>query len=362
MPDGLAGRIPARVLMSADAVGGVWRYALDLAAGFAARGVSVVLAVLGPAPDDAQRREAECVPGLRVVPTGLPLDWTAQNPAELHRASARLRALAARVGAGSVHLHAPALVGAESWPVPVVAVSHSCVATWWRAVRGGEMPADFAWRTDAAAEGMRRAAAVVVPSVAHAEALRVVYGPVDAAVIHNGRRPLPPPRAGRSRERAVFHAGRLWDEGKGVAALDRAAAVLDAPVRAAGPVRGPNGAAAAFSHLDLLGTLDEAALASEYAGASVFASLARYEPFGLAVLEAAQAGRALVLSDIPTFRELWDGAALFVPDEAALVPALRRALDAPEGLAAAARERAGRYTADAMAEATLALHGAVLEV
>ena len=39
MPDGLAGRTPARVLMSADAVGGVWRYALDLAAGFAARGV-----------------------------------------------------------------------------------------------------------------------------------------------------------------------------------------------------------------------------------------------------------------------------------------------------------------------------------
>lgn len=368
MPDGLAARIPARVLMSADAVGGVWRYALDLAAGFAARGVSTVLAVLGPAPDAAQRRDAERVPGLRVVPTGLPLDWTADDPAELRRASAGLRSLAARVGAGSVHLHAPALVGAEAWPVPVVAVSHSCVATWWRAVRGGggqacppEMPGDFAWRTDAAAEGMRRAAAVVAPSAAHAEALREVYGPVDAVVIHNGRRPLPP-RAGRPRERAVFHAGRLWDEGKGVAALDRAAAVLDAPVRAAGPTRGPNGAAAAFSHLRLLGTLDEAALASEYAGASVFASFARYEPFGLAVLEAAQAGQGLVLSDIPTFRELWDGAALFVPDEAVLVPALRRALDAPEGLAAAARERAGRYTADAMADATLALHGAVLEV
>ena len=369
MPDGLAGRIPARVLMSADAVGGVWRYALDLAAGFAARGVSVVLAVLGPDPDAAQRREAERVPGLRVVPTGLPLDWTAQDPAELRRASAGLRALAAQVGAGSVHLHAPALVGAQPWPVPVVAVSHSCVATWWRAVRGGggrtcppEMPADFAWRTAAAAEGMRRAAAVVAPSAAHAEALRAVYGPVDATVIHNGRHPLPVPRAGRSRERAVFHAGRLWDEGKGVAALDRAAAVLGAPVRAAGPVRGPNGAAVAFSRLELLGTLDEAALASEYTDASVFASFARYEPFGLAVLEAAQAGQALVLSDIPSFRELWDGAALFVLDEAALVPALRRALDAPEGLAAAARERAGRYTADAMADATLALHGAVLEV
>lgn len=362
MPDGLAGRTSARVLMSADAVGGVWRYALDLADGFAARGVSTVLAVLGPAPDDAQRRDAERVPGLRLVRTGLPLHWTAPSPAELRRASTGLRSLAALVGAGSVHLHAPALVGTEPWPAPVVAVSHSCVATWWRAVRGGEMPADFAWRTEAAAEGIRRAAAVVAPSAAHAAALRAVYGPVDATVIYNGRRPLPVPRAELRRERAVFHAGRLWDEGKRVAALDRAAAALGAPVRAAGPVLGPNGAAAAFSHLHLLGTLDEAALAAEYAGASVFASMARYEPFGLAVLEAAQAGQALVLSDIPSLRELWDGAALFVSDEADLVPTLRRALDAPDGLAAAARERAARYTAGAMADATLALHRAVLEV
>src|SRR5207248_1112890 len=44
----------------------------------------------------------------------------------------------------------------------------------------------------------------------------------------------------------------------------------------------------------------------------VFASAALYEPFGLAVLEAASAGCALVLSDIPTFRELWEGAATFV--------------------------------------------------
>jgi hypothetical protein len=44
------------------------------------------------------------------------------------------------------------------------------------------------------------------------------------------------------------------------------------------------------------------------------------EPFGLAVLEAAQAGCPLVLSDLPGFRELWDGAALF-----------RRPVEVPEG-------------------------------
>ena len=107
------------------------------------------------------------------------------------------------------------------------------------------------------------------------------------------------------RERAVLTAGRLWDEAKGAALLDAAAAGLDAPVRAAGPVRGPNGAAVVLPHLTLLGTLDPAGMAREYARASVFASMARYEPFGLSVLEAAQAGMRLVLLDTPVFRELW---------------------------------------------------------
>jgi glycosyltransferase involved in cell wall biosynthesis len=44
----------------------------------------------------------------------------------------------------------------------------------------------------------------------------------------------------------------------------------------------------------------------------------------LSVLEAAKSGCALLLSDIPTFRELWDGAALFVSPRDP--NALRRAL------------------------------------
>lgn len=358
MPDGLIGRTPARVLMTTDAVGGVWRYAIELADGFAAYGVETVLAVMGPEAGSAQLLEAGRVRGLRLVRTGLELDWTARSAAELEGATTRLRTLAAEVGASSVHLHSPALVSGVPWPMPVVAVSHSCVATWWRAVRGGAMPEDFGWRTEAAAVGLRRAGAVIAPSQAHADALRQVYGSLEVHVVHNGRRPMPAvtPR----RDRAVLTAGRLWDEGKGVAALDRAAAVLDAPVRAAGPVSGPNGAAASFANLDLLGNLDEPALAAEHARAAVFASVPRYEPFGLTVLEAAQAGMALVLSDIPSLRELWDGAAAFVADEAALVPTLRDALDGPGPLGAAARERAGRYTAAAMAAATLQLHRDVL--
>ena len=86
-----------------------------------------------------------------------------------------------------------------------------------------------------------------------------------------------------------------------------------------------------------------------------------YEPFGLAVLEAALAGCALVLADIPVFRELWDGAAVFFDprDAAGLASAVNAvAGDAPvrQGLADRARERAGRFTPARQAGALLAAY------
>ena len=64
-----------RVLMTADTVGGVWTYSLELARALAAQGARVVLATLGEAPDDAQRRDAAEVPGLRLVHGAWRLEW-----------------------------------------------------------------------------------------------------------------------------------------------------------------------------------------------------------------------------------------------------------------------------------------------
>ncbi len=88
---------------------------------------------------------------------------------------------------------------------------------------------------------------------------------------------------------------------------------------------------------------------------------ARYEPFGLSVLEAALAGCALVLGDVPSLRELWDDAAVFVaPDDAdALRGALAALIADARGrtrLAERAHERAGSYDTERMAAAYLALY------
>ncbi len=182
--------------------------------------------------------------------------------------------------------------------------------------------------------------------------------------VHNGRAPsamagvsAPAPHA--------FTAGRLWDSVKNTDVLDRAAARLPAPFRAAGPSIGPHGETVLPKHLDLLGDLSAANMAAELAARPVFVSAASFEPFGLAVLEAAQASCALVLSDIPTFRELWDNAALFTPvgEDAAIASAIEALLSDPDrrnALAGAAQARASRYRPERMASQMAGLYAELL--
>lgn len=349
---------PPHVLMSADAVGGVWQYSLDLASGLVRRGLAVTVAILGPAPSDARIETAARATGARIVATGLPLDWTAEAPGAVLDAAAALAGLAREIGADLVHLHSPAMALA-AFPVPVAAVCHSCVATWWDAVETGPLPADLAWRHDLTARGCRAADALLAPTRAHAAATARVCGLAQPpVVVRNGRAPSGvPPRAA---EPFAFTAGRLWDRAKNAAALDRLAGRLSAPLRAAGSVDGPNGARVETRHLQLLGRLDDAGVAAELARRPVFVSLARYEPFGLAVLEAAASGCALVLSDMAGFRELWDGAATFVEadDDAAAARAVQGFLDDParrEAAGRAASGRAARYGVEAMTEGVLAV-------
>ena len=85
---------------------------------------------------------------------------------------------------------------------------------------------------------------------------------------------------------------------------------------------------------------------------------ARYEPFGLSILEAALSGCALVLGDIPSLRELWGDAALFVPpnDSAALRSALSGLIDDPDhrqAMASRARTRALKFDTASFAAAYL---------
>lgn len=345
-----------RVLMTADAVGGVWTYALDLAEGLGRAGVSTSLVVLGPSPSSAQLAAAEAISSVEVVDTQLPLDWTARESAEVMESAAAIRGLARGLGVDLIHLNSPALAALGGFSAPVVGACHSCLATWWGAVKDSPLPEDFRWRSRLLWKGLHACDALIAPTRAFAQETARAYDVAAPQCVWNGRTAI---AAGPlAREEIVFTSGRLWDEGKNAGVLEAAAAKMAAPLYAAGPLAGPNGATASLPGLQTLGALSPQAVADWLRRSAVYVSAARYEPFGLGVLEAAQAGCALVLSDIPTFRELWRDAAVFIdPDDAA---GFARACDALVGDPAEraawgrrAKTRAAHYSATAMTEATL---------
>jgi glycosyltransferase involved in cell wall biosynthesis len=330
--------------MSTDAVGGVWTYATELRAALGAAGVEVVLATLGP----------DAPPHADVAWWRGRLEWQEDPWADVRASGDWLRELVADEGADLVHLNGYVHAAAR-WPVPVVAVAHSCVLSWHEAVRGAGAGEAWARYRREVAAGLRGADAVVAPTAAMRSSLRRLYG-FDGRcdVVPNGISARPPQRA--PREQVVLGAGRLWDEAKSLDTLDAAAARIDWPVHVAGDAGG-----ASARHARLLGPLGRDELRRRMGAAAIFAHPARYEPFGLVVLEAAQAGCALVLGDIASLREQWDDAALFVApgDDRALATALAAlAADAEvrHALAAAARLRARHGSAETMAARYLAIY------
>jgi glycosyltransferase involved in cell wall biosynthesis len=329
----------------------------------------VELAVLGPPPNEDQRAAANQLHGVTLHVTGCALDWTADSPKALAQSSAQLAELAASCVVDLVQLHTPALVPQSLFSVPLVAVMHSCVGTWWEAVRGGALPPELAWRANAVAVGLRAADAVVAPSQAFADSVRQVYGPMTQMhVVHNGRtapesystvRPL-------SLRNGVLAIGRLWDEGKNISFLDRVAGRLQhLPFLAAGALCAPGGGGVVLNAIRPLGMLNDAGVAEAMDAARIFASPALYEPFGLTVLEAAQAKLPLILSDIPTFRELWGGAAVFLPaqDEGAWITTLAQLHAQPEEcrrLGEKAHAKASSYTIEGCARAMRDLHAVLV--
>jgi len=414
-----------RILMTADTVGGVWTYALELAAGLGEHGVEVALATMG-APLTPQQREASGqIPNLEVFESCFKLEWMEDPWEDVSKAGEWLLQLEGRLQPDIVHLNGY-VHAALPWQTPTLVVGHSCVLSWWEAVKGEAAPASWDRYREEVRRGLQAANLVIAPSAAMLAELNAHYGGlVNGRVIPNGRDssifcPL-------EKKEFVLTAGRLWDEAKNVAALEDIAPQLLWPIYIAGEEEHPdrrrggegergrggesargrkisilgcedslmasNGSIAPkFTQAEqtkicverrsvlpyansrrsldlstgfspphpltpspphLLGLLSTEELASWYAHASIYALPARYEPFGLSVLEAALSGCALVLGDIASLREIWGDAAMFVPPDdgnaiAYAINTLIKDSSLRTAFAAKARTRALEFTPQRM--------------
>ena len=348
------------VLMTADTVGGVWTYALDLARALGTRGVRVVLATMGEAPTPEQRLEAKGIDALTLVESTYRLEWMTDPWADVHNAGTWLLDLDRRVRPDVVHLNGYAH-GALPFSAPVLMTAHSCVLSWWQAVKGEDAPDSWNRYRAAVSTGLRHADMVVAPSRAMANCVERLYGvPSPVRVVPNGRDESMY-SVGR-KANFVLAAGRLWDEGKNVALVAKAASSMPWPVYVAGDTTPGD----CLPSVTALGRLSTRRLARWYADASIYALPARYEPFGLSALEAGLSGCALVLGDIPSLREVWGAAASYVqPDDAAalarVVSELAGDTDLRDEMASRALARARRYSLAQTVDAYLGLYGELID-
>ena len=332
--------------MTAEPGSVVWDFILDLVTGLGGEGVEVVLATLGTRLTPAQRRDVRVIPNVLLAESDYRVEWMPEPWDDVAESGDWLLGLASRYGVDVVHCNHLVHAGLP-WGVPVLVVGHSCVRSWWEAVQASALPS---WERYAreVRESLRAANAVVAPSQTMLASLERHYGPLgDAAVVHSARRPMPHTSA--RKDARIFAAGRLWDDAKNLSALGRVACQVPWPIHIAGATQAPSGARASIPDVELLGALTPRAMATWLRRSAIFALPAKYEPSALTVLDAARAGCALVLGDIPSLRELWDDAALFVPpdDDAALADALSRlATDTAlrTTMARAARTRANSFS------------------
>lgn len=299
--------------MTTDTVGGVWHYSLELARGLAKFGVEVALATMGPLPTAEQRRQAARVGNIALHESSYRLEWMEDPWDDVEQCGAWLLELEEKLGPDLVHLNGYAH-GDLPWNCPSLVVAHSCLASWWLAVKNEPLPDRYDEYLQRVSRGLARASLVAAPTTAMLDAIESSYLPLaNTMVIYNGRC--------RKRYRPdnkvdlILSVGRVWDEAKNIGAVAELAPSLPWPVFIAGEETHPEGTTQFLDNVHRLGNLSPARLAPWFATAAIYALPARYEPFGLTVLEAALSGCALVLGDIPSLRELWEGAAIFVPPE-----------------------------------------------
>jgi len=344
------------VLMTADTVGGVWTYAVELSRALSHAGIQVHLATMGAPLKDWQREQLNGIAGLGLHESGFALEWMHEPWTDVDRAGQWLLQLEQHEKPDVVHLNQFAF-GALPFNAPKLMVAHSCVLSWWRAVKRETPPARLDTYRARVAAGLAAADAVVAPTKSMLAALHENYDvPFNGCVIANGLDAsafVPAPK-----RPCILSAGRAWDEAKNIALLETIAPRVRWPIRVAGD------ADRALRGVTALGALTPQALREDMSRAAIYAAPASYEPFGLAVLEAALSGCALVLADIPSFRELWGDAAWFVDPSSP--PQWRATLDTLAAfgsecgcLAERARRRAFRFTREAMAARYRELYSAL---
>lgn len=351
------------VLVTTDTLTGVWTYTRELVTGLIGRGVRVTLVSFGEIPLPQHTSWMENLPQLDYRPTAFRLDWMQQAEQDLRDSSSYLTSVVHEVQPDLVHSN-HMCYGNLAVRIPRIVVAHQDLISWWKAVHGREPDNGrwVNWYREIVRRGLSQASAVVAPTQWMLDEVCDCYTqPGYGKVIYPGRNPLLfNPYV--NKEDSVLAVGRLVDAGKQVSLLTQQTHRLpvcivgtEAPAQSLQiPIRADIKVATETLSVALKGAQTDSQMRALYSRASMFAATSRYEPFGLAAVEAALSRCAILANDIPSLREVWGDAAFYfrTNDAASLAEGIQRLSvqrDLCRGYANRAYHRAReRFTAKSM--------------
>ncbi len=308
------------VLVTTDSLSGSWTYTRELVTGLVTRGVRVTLVSFGEIPLPDQTSWMDHLHGLDYRPTAFHLEWMQEAENDLPESSAFLAALVRELRPDVLHLN-QFCYGNLRVDVPRVVMAHGDLITRTHAVhnRAPQPEGSLNWYRNTVLDGLAGADAVVAPSAWMLDRISACYlRPQRAEVIYPGRNPIFfNPYV--NKDDCVLAVGRLVDASKQVFLLTQQP--YSVPVCIVGaehtvpmpriPIRADVKVDTEQTTIAIRGPQTEAQLRALYSRAAIYAATARYEPLGMAALEAAFSRCAIVANDIPSFREIWGDAALY---------------------------------------------------
>ena len=300
-----------KVLMTADTVGGVWTYCVELCRALQNYNVEFHLVTMGAKMKQWQLDEIEALENVHVYETEYKLEWMQSPWDDVEQSGKYLLELEERIQPDLIHLNSFSY-GSLPFKAPKITVAHSDVFSWWKQVLSDVPSSDWNEYYKRVKEGLEQSDHIIAPSNTMKGFINDIYKPeTKSTTIYNSRSKTLFYK--RDKQPYIFSMGRVWDEGKNIKLLIEAASNINGEIRIAGDntfetdsleIKGSN--------ITFLGKLNTTEIARELSLASIYVLPAKYEPFGLSALEAALSGCALVLGDIDSLREIWQDNAVYV--------------------------------------------------
>lgn len=305
-----------KVLMTADTIGGVWTYCMELCTALGSEGIEIFLATMGRKLSLEQHQQISKLPHVKLYESEYSLCWMERSRYDRQASADWFLSLEQKIKPDIVHLNDLAL-GSLNWQAPTLLFGHSCVLSWWEAVKKQPAP-KLQWNDyrQIVTQSVQRSTLLAAPTQTTLTQLLQHYGAAKASVVIPHGRSFPPlvnsmNEKNSTAEPIIFTAGPVRDSAKNVAALSIIAPDLEWPIYVASEQVDPDNSAWIPQNLNALGVLTSDALAYWLKRASIYVAPSYFEPFGLSIIEAARAGCALVLGNIKSSYEVWGDSAIY---------------------------------------------------